>query len=168
MSRRFVIEAVMVAIYGELMAPKASVEYIVPYTTIMELYEFHNSPEALISNFAQDMKVKQRIGELIAYLEQPFNRKKLERGLNLPWSRSSSIILGDNITWTVINAIENEQYGEFFDPIETEMVLVAEREKVPVLTDQIEFIGRIVEAEVPVQVFDVADFQFALEGKFSI
>lgn len=40
MSRRFVIEAVMVAIYGELLVPQAPVEYIVPYTTVMGSMNF--------------------------------------------------------------------------------------------------------------------------------
>ena len=168
MSRRFVSEAVMVAIYGELLAPETAIEYIVPYTTIIELYELYHSPDAIISNAHQDQLVKDRIGQLIAYLELPFHRKKLEHSLHIPWARSKSILFGKNITWTVINAMEQEQYGEYFDPIETEMVLVAEREKVPVLTDQIEFISKIVEGQVPVQVFDIADFQFALDGKFSI
>lgn len=39
MPRQFVTEAVMMAIYGQLLAPRSPVEYIVPYTTIMELYE---------------------------------------------------------------------------------------------------------------------------------
>lgn len=163
MSRRFVIEAVMVAIYGELLVPSVPVEYIVPYTTIMELYELKNSPEPLMKDPSENVHVHNKIGELIAYLEEPFNRKKLERALNVPWSKSSSILLSDNITWTIINAVDTERYGDFLDPIETEMVLTAQRENVPVLTDQVEFIHRIIEAEVPVQVFDIIDFDFALE-----
>ncbi|MDQ0090495.1 hypothetical protein J2T12_003918 [Paenibacillus anaericanus] len=163
MSRRFVIEAVMVAIYGELMVPSAPVEYIVPYTTIMELYEFHNSPETLMSDSADELHVKNKISELIAYLEEPLNRKKLERALNVPWSKSPSILFGDNISWTVVNAVDNEQYGEFLDPIETEIVLTAQRENAPVLTDQLELIRRIIECEVPVQVFDIGDFEFAMD-----
>lgn len=168
MSRRFVIEAVMVAIYGELLAPKTAIEYIVPYTTIIELYELHHSADAIIDNPLQDKLVKHRIEQLITYLELPFHRKRLERSLHIPWSQSAPIVFSENITLTVVNAMEQEQYGEYFDPIETEMVLIAEREKVPVLTDQIEFIGKIVEGQVPVQVFDIADFQFAVEGKYSI
>lgn len=168
MSRRFVIEAVMVAIYGELLTPKTAIEYIVPYSTIMELYELHHSPDPIINNTLQDQLVKERIGQLIAYLDMPFHRKKLEQSLHIPWARSASILFSKDIKWTIINALEQEQYGEYFDPIETEIVLVAEREKVPVLTDQIEFISKIVEGQVPVQVFDIADFQFALEGKYSI
>lgn len=163
MSRRFVIEAVMVAIYGELMVPSAPVEYIVPYTTIMELYEFHNSPETLMGDSDDELHVKNKISELIAYLEEPLNRKKLERALNVPWSKSSSILFGDNISWTVVNAVDNEQYGEFLDPIETEIVLTAQRENAPVLTDQLELIRRIIECEVPVQVFDIGDFEFAMD-----
>ncbi|WP_018752450.1 hypothetical protein [Paenibacillus sanguinis] len=163
MSRRFVIEAVMVAIYGELLVPQVPVEYIVPYTTVMELYEFKDSPEPLMSDPVDDMHVKQKISELIAYLEEPLNRKKLERSLAVPWSKSPSILFGDLVSWTVINALDNEQYGEFLDPIETEVVLTAEREHVPVLTDQLELIRRIIEAEVPVQVFDIGDFEYAME-----
>lgn len=163
MSRRFVIEAVMVAIYGELLVPQVPVEYIVPYTTVMELYEFKNSPEPLMSDPVDDMHVKQKISELIAYLEEPLNRKKLERSLAVPWSKSPSILFGDLISWTVINSVDTEQYGEFLDPIETEVVLTAQREHVPILTDQLELIRRIIEAEVPVQVFDIADFEYAME-----
>lgn len=163
MSRRFVIEAVMVAIYGELLAPGAPVEYIVPYTTVMELYEFKNSPEPLMHDPADDLHVKNKINELIAYLEEPLNRKKLERALNVPWAKSPSILFGENVSWTVVNALDNEQYGEFLDPIETEIVLTAQRESAPVLTDQLELIRRIIEAEVPVQVFDIQDFEFAME-----
>ncbi|CAM4325714.1 ADP-heptose synthase [Paenibacillus macerans] len=163
MSRRFVIEAVMVAIYGELLVPQAPVEYIVPYTTVMELYEFQNSPEPLMNDPADDFHVKQKIAELIAYLEEPLNRKKLERALGVPWSKSPSILFGDKISWTVINAVDNEQYGEFLDPIETEIVLTAQRENAPILTDQLELIRRIIEAEMPVQVFDIGDFEFAME-----
>lgn len=163
MSRRFVIEAVMVAIYGELLVPSAPVEYIVPYNTVMELYEFQNSPEPLMSDAADDLHVKKKIGELISYLEEPLNRKKLERALTVPWSKSPAILFGDNVSWTVINAVDNEQYGEMLDPIETEIVLTAQREAVPVLTDQVELIHRIIEAEAPVQVFDIGDFDFAME-----
>jgi hypothetical protein len=168
MSRRFVIEAVMLAIYSELMAPKAAIEYIVPYSTIMELYELHHSPDPIINNADEDRLVKERMEQLIAYLELPFHRKKLERSLHIPWSRNVSILFSQNIKWTIVNALEQEQYGEYFDPIETELILVAEREKAPVLTDQIEFISKIVEGQVHVQVFDIADFQFAIEGKFSV
>ncbi|EES75165.1 hypothetical protein POTG_00396 [Paenibacillus sp. oral taxon 786 str. D14] len=163
MSRRFVIEAVMVAIYGELLVPGAPVEYIVPYNTVMELYEFQNSPEPLMNDPVDDMHVKQKISELIAYLEEPLNRKKLERALTIPWAKSPSILFGDHVTWTVVNAVDNEQYGEFLDPIETEIVLTAHRENVPILTDQLELIRRIIEAEVPVQVYDIGDFEFAME-----
>lgn len=59
--------------------------------------------------------------------------------------------------------MDNEQYGEFLDPIETEIVLTAQRENAPVLTDQLELIRRIIECEVPVQVFDIGDFEFAMD-----
>ncbi|MNZ51667.1 hypothetical protein D3C78_694880 [compost metagenome] len=163
MSRRFVIEAVMVAIYGELLVPSAPVEYIVPYKTVMELYEFQSSPEPIMSDPADNQHVVNKIAELISYLEEPLNRKKLERASNVPWSKSPSILLGKTVTLTVVNSLDNELYGEFLDPIETEMVLISKRENAPVLTDQLEFIQRIIEAEIPIQVFDIGDFEFALD-----
>lgn len=165
MSRRFVIEAVMVAIYGEMLLPSQPVEYIVPYATIMELYEFHNSPEALIDDPEDDLHVKRKISELISYLEEPLNRKKIERALQMPWCKSASILLNEHIILTIVNAIDNEQYGDYFDPIETEIVLTATRLKAPVLTDHYELIQRIIESEIPIQVFDIQDFDYALEVK---
>lgn len=164
MSRRFVIEAVMVAIYGELMVPSAPVEYIVPYKTVMELYEFQNSKDPLMADPMDNLHVNKKITELISYLEQPLNRKKLERAFSVPWSKSPSILLGEKVSLTVVNSFDNEQYGEFLDPIETEMVLISQRENTPILTDQLELIQRIIEAEIPIQVFDIGDFEYALEN----
>ncbi|ANS74093.1 ADP-heptose synthase [Paenibacillus yonginensis] len=163
MTRRFVIEAVMVAIYGELLAPSSPVEYIVPYNTIMELYEFRDSTEPLMNDPEDDRYVKDKINELIAYMEEPLNRKRLEKILVMPWGKTASILLDEHITWTVVNAVDNEQYGEYLDPIETEIILTAQKENAPILTDQFELIRRIIEAEVPVQVFDIQDFEFAME-----
>jgi hypothetical protein len=50
-----------------------------------------------------------------------------------------------------------------FDPIETEQILTAMKYQVPLLTDQFELQDRIIEAEVPVQVFDIEDFEYAVE-----
>jgi hypothetical protein len=163
MTRRFVIEAVMVVIYDELLAPSGPVEYIVPYNTIMELYEFRGSAEPLMSDPEDDRYVKEKIDELISYMEEPLNRKRLDKILIMPWGKSASILFDDQITLTVVNAVDNEQYGEFMDPIETEVLLTAQKENAPILTDQFELIRRIIEAEVPVQVFDIQDFDFAME-----
>ena len=43
MRKRFVLEAIMLAIYGELMAPAKPVEYIIPLSTIYELEELKDS-----------------------------------------------------------------------------------------------------------------------------
>ena len=163
MTRRFVIEAVMVAIYGELLASSSPVEYIVPYNTIMELYEFRSSPDPLMNDPEDDRYVKEKINNLISYMEEPLNRKRLNKILVMPWGKTVSILFNEYITWTVVNAIDTEQYGEYLDPIETEVVLTAQKEQAPILTDQFELIRRIIEAEVPVQVFDIQDFEFALE-----
>ncbi|MCP3772916.1 ADP-heptose synthase [Paenibacillus sp. MZ04-78.2] len=163
MSRRFVIEAVLVAVYGELMAPSRPVEYLIPYSTILELYEMKDSPEPVMPDTEDDAHVKGKIVELIAFFDDSFNKKKLERALVAPWRPSPPLPINENVTFTVINAVDNAQYGESFDPIETEVVLTSLREKAPILTDQLELMEKIIQAEVPVQVYDVYDFEFAVE-----
>ncbi|MCZ8516001.1 ADP-heptose synthase [Paenibacillus filicis] len=167
MSRRFVIEAVLVAIYGELMLPSQPVEYVIPYSTIMELYEMKDSPEPVMPEPADDAYVKQRIGELIAFFDESFNKKKLERALVAPWRSSPPLPINDNVSFTVVNAMENAQYGEGFDPIETELLLTSIREQAPVVTDQVELMDKVIQAEVPVQMYDVYDFEFAVEQGIS-
>ncbi len=121
MSRPFVTEAVMVAIYGQLLSPPAPVEYIVPYTTILELYEFQSSADPMMDNPTDDQHVKTKINELISYFEEPLNKKKIERALAVPWAKSPSILFGDQASITIVNAMDTAQYGEYFDPIETEL-----------------------------------------------
>lgn len=164
MSQTFVIEAVMIAIYGQLLDPEKPVEYIVPYTSIMELYEFAESTEPLMNEDNENQYVKTRIQQLIAYFEEPLNKKKIQRSLQVPWAQSSAILLSEKVQLKIINAMDNAHYGESFDPIETEMILSALKKEVPMLTDQFEMIHRIIEAKIPVQVYDIEDFSFALEG----
>lgn len=163
MPRQFVTEAVMVAIYGELLQTHVPVEYIVPYTSLLELYELQESNEPLMSETEDDRHVKEKIKELTAYFDEPLNKKKIQKSLQIPWAKSSYILLGEMARITVVNAMDTAPYGEFFDPIETELLLVSQREQSPLLTDQIEMIQRIIEASVPVQVFDIDDFEFAIE-----
>ncbi len=163
MSRQFVTEAVMMAIYGQLLVPSSPVEYIVPYTTIMELYELRDSDEPLMNRPDDDKHVKLKIRELIDYFEEPLNSKKINRCLAIPWAKSSAILLGGQAQITIINSMDTETYGEVFDPIETELLLSSQREKVPILTDQFELIQRIIEGGIPVQVYDIDDFDFAME-----
>lgn len=163
MSRQFVTEAVMMAIYGQLLVPSSPVEYIVPYTSVMELYELRDSEDPLMNRPDDDEHVKLKIRELIAYFEEPLNTKKINRSLAVPWAKSSGILLGSQAQITIINSKDNAAYGETFDPIETELLLTAQREKIPILTDQFELIERIIEGGVPVQVYDIDDFDFAVE-----
>lgn len=168
MNRRFVMEAVMLAIYGQLLVPGRPVEYIVPYTTILELYEMKDSAEPVMNDEADDELVKAKIGDLIAFFEEPFNRKKIERALASPWKKSPPLLVNEHTTITVVYAIENAQYGEAFDPVETELLLAAMKEEAPLLTDQFEMIDRIIQYEVPVQAFDIDDFEFAMEADISV
>jgi hypothetical protein len=163
MSRQFVTEAVMMAIYGQLLAPERPVQYIVPYTTVIELYELRDSDEPLMNYQDDDLHVKNKIKELIAYIEEPLNKKKINRCLSIPWSKSSAILLGGQVSMVIINSIDTAAYGELFDPIETELLLTSQRENLPILTDQFELIQRIIEGGVPVQVYDIDDFDYAME-----
>lgn len=163
MNRRFVIEAVLVAIYGQLLMPGRPVEYLIPYTTILELYEMKESGEPVMPEPEEDALVKEKIGDMIAFFEDAFNKKKIEKALAAPWKKSSPMLVNEHTTFKVVYSIENAQYGEAFDPVETELLLTASREQAPILTDQFEFIERLIDHEVPVQAYDIEDFEYALE-----
>ena len=163
MRRRFVIEAVMVATYGQLLLPSRPVDFVLPYSTILELYDMKDGADPVMDNPEDDAHVKQKITELIAFFEDPFNRKKIERALQMPWRESSPLLLNDTIQFTVVHAVDNAHYGEYFDPIETELLLTSLKLEVPLLSDQFEFQDRLIEAEVPVQVYDIEDYEFAVE-----
>lgn len=167
MTRIFVTEAVMLAIYGQLLVPPKPVEYIIPYTTILELYELHTTEEHLMNSSADDQHVKIKIGELISYFEEPLNKKKIERALQVPWSKSPTIPVSETTRVSVMNTMDTAPYGESFDPVETELLLASQRAEAPILTDQYELIQRIVESALPVQVYDIDDFVFALEVPLS-
>ncbi|MBO7745996.1 ADP-heptose synthase [Paenibacillus sp. MWE-103] len=163
MRRRFVIEAVMVATYGQLLVPSRPVDFVLPYSTIMELYDMKDGPEPVMDDPEDDKHVKGKIQELIGFFEDPFNRKKIERALQMPWRESSPLLLNDTVQFTVVHAVDNAQYGEYFDPIETELLLTSMKLGVPLLSDQFEFQDKLLEAEVPVQVYDIEDYEFAVE-----
>ncbi|MFC4809559.1 ADP-heptose synthase [Paenibacillus sp. GCM10023250] len=163
MRRRFVIEAVMVATYGQLLVPSRPVDFVLPYSTIMELYDMKDGSEPVMDDPEDDKHVKGKIQELIGFFEDPFNRKKIERALQMPWRESSPLLLNDTVQFTVVHAVDNAQYGEYFDPIETELLLTSMKLGVPLLSDQFEFQDKLLEAEVPVQVYDIEDYEFAVE-----
>lgn len=163
MNRRFVIEAVMIAIYGQLLVPKRSVEYKIPYSTVMELYDLRDSKEPIMQNPEDERHVREKIAEMIAFFEEPFNRKKIERALAAPWKESPPMPINDDVTFVIVNAVENMQYGEIFDPIETELILTSLRMQSPILTDHVEFQDKVIQNAVPIHLYDIDDFEFALE-----
>jgi hypothetical protein len=167
MPRRFVIEAVMLAVYGQLLAPSRPVEYVIPLSTLSELYDFRDSDEPVVPESNEDQHVKKIIREWIAFFEEPLNRKKLERIQTIPWRKSLPLLVNEKVTLTIIHAMDYAPYGETFDPVESELILTAQREQIPILTDQLEFMDLLIEAEVPVQVYDIEDFEFAVEGGIS-
>lgn len=163
MSRKFVIEAVLLTIYGQLLMPSRQVEYIIPYSTILELHDIHYSGESVMPDEEEDIHVKQKISELIAFLEEPLSKKKIERTLLSPWRISSPLLVNAKTSLFIVFAEEKGQFGDVFDPIETELILTSQREESPILTDQIELIERIFQEEIDTQVYDIEDFDFALE-----
>lgn len=164
MPRTLVTEAVMIAIYGQLLAPSAPVEYLLPYTTVVELYELQTSLDPLMESKHEDQHVKKKISQLLQYLEEPLNQKKIRRALQVPWALSSPILLSDLVSIRIVNALDTAALGDSFDPIETELLLTSQRFKTPLLTDQVEWISRILEAKIPVQIYDIDDFEYAIEN----
>lgn len=164
MERRFVVEAVMLAIYGQLMVPVHPVEFVMPYSSLMELYDLLESPEPIMAMDEDDTHVRWYIRELVGYFEEPLNKKKIERALASPWKKSPTLLMNEKVAVTVVYALENAEYGESFDPIETDLILLSIREKLPILTDQFEFVEKVIQASVPVQVFDIEDFEYAVEA----
>lgn len=163
MQRRFVMEAVMLAIYGQLVVPGRPVEYLIPYSTVLELYDLRDGGEPLMMDKHDDIHARKKVGELIEYFEEPFIRKKIERIFVAPWRKSSPLLVNDHVTLTIVNAVDQAQYGESFDPVETELLLTAIRENSPLLTDQLEFQDKVIDMEIPVQLYDIEDFEYALE-----
>ncbi len=153
----------MLASYGELTHSGKPVHYLIPYTTILELYELEKSDAPVIDDPDEDVHVRRHIREWIAFFESDLNRKKIAQALAVPWKKSAPIAVNEHVSLTVINALDDAWYGEAFDPIETELLVTAAREHIPILADQYEFIDRVIEAEIPVQLWDIDDFEFALE-----
>lgn len=168
MQRRIVIEAVMIAIHGQMLVPKRPVEYLIPYSTVHELYEMKDSDDPILPDADEDKHVRKIIGDLIQFFEDPFNRKKIERSLQSPWKFSPPMPVNERVSLTVVNAMENMQFGEMFDPVETELILLAQREAAPIVTDQLEFEDKVVEAGIEVEVYDIEDFEFAVEGGITV
>lgn len=167
MSKQFVIEAIMLAIYGELMAPSQPVEYLIPASTIYELDEFIQSPEPIMPYSGDDQYVRRIMQEMSQFFSDPFNRKRLEKGLIAPWSKVP-FTFPNGVTLTIIKVEDNAMWGEIFDPIETQLLLTSIRFEVPLITDQPDYQDRILEYIVPVQFYDVDDFDFALEQGISL
>ncbi len=167
MSKQFVLEAVMLAIYGELMNPSQPVEYLIPASTIRELDEFLHSPEPFMLDPDEEKHVRSMISEMIQFFRDPFTSKKMEKSLIAPWS-TVTFPTQENVSLTVVKAEDNELWGELFDPIETELLLASMRYKAPLLTDQEEWQDRILEYLLPVQFYDIDDFEFAVEQGISL
>jgi hypothetical protein len=163
MARRFITEAVMMAIYGQLMVPVRPVEYVLPYSSLMELYDLIESKDPIMNEEGEDPFIRQNIQSLIHFFEDALNKKKIERALVSPWKKSPSLLVNDMVSITVVYALENAEYGEKYDPIETDLILLSIREKAPILTDQYEFVDKVIDGGVPVQVFDIEDFEYAIE-----
>jgi len=168
MRRRFVIEAVLIASYGHLLFPARPVDYVVPYSSVAELYDMRDGADPIMEDSDDDRHVREKINELILFFEDALNRKKIEKTMGQPWRESAPMLLNEQIQFTIVHAVDNAHYGELFDPVETELMLTASKLGIPLLTDQIEFQDRLIEAGVPVQVYDIEDFEFAVEEGISM
>lgn len=162
MRKQFVIEAVMLAIYGELLNPSRPVEYVIPSSTVYELEEFLVNPEPIMPDPEDDRHVREVISDMIQYFREPFRRKKMEKHLVAPWS-TVTFPYDDLVQFTIIKAEDQATWGELFDPIETEVLLTCLKVEAPLLTDQLDWETRLLEHMIPVQFYDIDDFQFALE-----
>jgi len=162
MPKQFVIEAIMLAIYGELMAPAEPVEYLVPLSTIYELDEFYHSPQPIMPDPDDDKHVRKIMWDMIQFFSDPFHRKRIEKNLIAPWS-TVTFPFPNGVTLRVVKVEDNAMWGELFDPVETQLLLTAMRFEKPLLTDQTDWQDRILEYVVPVQFYDIDDFEFALE-----
>lgn len=152
----------MLAIYGELLTPSTSVEYIIPASTIYELEEIVQTTEPIMPDPDDDKHVREVIKDMIQYFADPFKRKKMEKTLLAPWS-TITFPFQEDVHLTIIKATDSAFWGEAFDPIETQLVDTALRLRSPILTDQVDLQERLLEFEVPVQFYDIEDFDFALE-----
>ncbi|MFC4769022.1 ADP-heptose synthase [Effusibacillus consociatus] len=159
--RTFVTEPVVLAMFGELLQPSSPVRYLFPLSSIKELHLLLN--ETLSSDDEEQTVIRSNIENLIAFFENPFVNKKIDQCSFAPWAISKPIIYHELVTFQVVNAVDTAAYGEEFDPIETELILLAMKENVPLLIEDPSIQERIVESDLPMQVFDVADFEFALE-----
>lgn len=165
--KAFVLEAVMLAIYGELLHPAQPVEFLIPSSTIYELEDFLHTQSPIVFDPEEEKNVRSVIADMIQYFQDPFKRKKMERSLLAPWS-TLSFPYDEKVTFTIVHAEDNETWGEVFDPIETEMLLTAIKFDVPLITDQAEWQEKILDNMVPVQFFDIEDFEFAVEQGMSL
>ena len=164
--QRFVLEAILFAIFQEeLLYPTEPVEYLIPYTTLIELYEMHDEDE-IVSDLAENERVKENLAGLIAFFEQPLVKKKINRMLKVPWQKSTPILFSELVTLTVVFSIDNAEFGETFDPCETEAILIAQRENVPIISDQLDFQQRVLDMRLPVMFIDIMDFGFVVEEDF--
>jgi hypothetical protein len=167
MPKQFVLEAVMLAIYGELMTPVEPVEYLIPASTIYELEEFVHSPEPIMPQPDDDRHVRRMMEQMSQFFRDPFNRKRMEKGLVAPWSKIT-FPFQHGVEISIVKAEDTAFWGELFDPIETELMLTAMHFEAPLITDQIEWQERMLEYVIPVQFYDIEDFEFALEQGISI
>lgn len=160
---RFVTEAVMLAVYGNLLVPEQPVEFLVPASTITDLYEYLEDPEPIVADLDPE-ELRSTIRRLIEFFELPFFAKQIQNALLVPWRKTSALPLADNVTVAVLNTVEDAEYGEELGEIDTELILAAAREKALLLTDQFELVDRILEQGIPVIVVDIEDFEYAVES----
>lgn len=163
--RTFVTEPLVLALFSELLLPSYPVRYLIPYSSLQELYLFRN--ERLSEDEEEQNVMMENITILIDFFENPFVKKKVDSVASIPWAVSKPILYHEQVSFQVVNSTESAEFGDEFDPIETELLLLAAKENVPLLIEDPSIQQRIIDYDVSVQVYDVADFEFALEEDLS-
>lgn len=163
--RTFVTEPLVLALFSELLLPSYPVRYLIPYSSLQELYLFGN--ERLSEDEEEQNVIMENITILIDFFENPFVKKKIDSIASIPWAVSKPILYHEQVSFQVVNSTESAEFGDEFDPIETELLLLAAKENVPLLIEDPSIQQRIIDYDVSVQVYDVADFEFALEEDLS-
>lgn len=158
-------EPLVLAMFSELLFPSYPVRYLFPYSALQELYLLTN--ERFSDDEEEEAVIHDHISTLIRFFENPFVKKKIDQTAAIPWAVSKPILYNEHISFQVVNSLDSGEFGEEFDPIETELLLIAVKEQAPLLIEDLSIQQRIIDFEIPIRVFDVADFAFALEEDLS-
>lgn len=158
MPRRLVIEAAVFVTYGKFLLPDLAIDYYIPYSTILELFDIERTTKPIMEDPAEDVIVKRKVTQFLQYLNHPHNRRTIDTALQTAWAVSEPIIYFDTIRLVIVNAIDQSQFTNKFDSIETELIMTALKFDAPLLCDQFQLQQNIEAANLGVHVLDIDEF----------